>query len=379
MSLKISINPNYNFTLETEALGRIKVEEYTWRHNSEIISRNENFDDFSPDSFARRLLNITGHLYDSDKNIIQKEHLSVDIVDEISDQEMEFYAKKFLEKNDILFKNMVSVIDNKGNKVFDNEDKVVVTDKLTLNIKRKDETHQENLYRVFSEYLQEQERLFAPLTKALNTFGAVQGSISDSLNQSLQDNLIVSASLSRDISNIGNRLRFGEGELYDSSAEDTVSPYKIKEIKDKKDLEGTGTTDYLKDILLLISSTSKVINSLNSTVVKEIAQISVNTEKVNQSGTKSLKWVKYSMIAMVFVMTIQIVLDHQSSKKTNELLSTIVINSITKEILAPEILIENKYHDVEELTVAVTPDTDSVVVNDDSTKLIVPSKTLMEQ
>ena len=96
----------HHFDFETREAGRIRIRSYSMGVSGEFRADLYKANKIATIDLLRKLVSLIGRRYDESKGGIQPENLKPEIVDVISDEEIEEIARIFIEKNDWLYKDI---------------------------------------------------------------------------------------------------------------------------------------------------------------------------------------------------------------------------------------------------------------------------------
>ena len=152
MVLKI----NYTvFEFNTKALGRIVIKNYSRYASQNFYKDLNNISTLSSEELLRRLISVIGYKKDESSGKTDKNNVTKEETKKIATDELEKFAKKFIEKNDWLFEDFIPS-GKKSSKKKKDEEIPIISHRKKIIPKLKDETYIDYSSRVFKDYAKRQ-------------------------------------------------------------------------------------------------------------------------------------------------------------------------------------------------------------------------------
>ena len=237
--MTIKIAP-YIFELDTVKFDKVHIATITLKYFREIESKIKNIKDMSANNFCFNLISILGYYKNHEGELT---NLSLDEAKQLSDNELELFAKLLVEKSGW-----------QKNELFINED-------ISICEREKDEKYIDFLKRVYISYLEYHTKVWS---KILDPFSSIfSKSKGKEIGELLSKNILLSNNINKQISNSRHIL-----ETFNKTNSLDRIPFSLQKPSEKYAMETNITinkvADDLNKVTTLFAQSAELLENMNS-------------------------------------------------------------------------------------------------------------------
>jgi hypothetical protein len=314
MTLVIKIK---EFEFESEKLGKIRIGMYSILAASKLEKLINDFKKVSGIEFIKYLMSVVGYRYNESTGDFNKENISIDETDLLSEQELEEFANLYIQNNDWLFERY-SIDDKKEDKEKNK------TNKKKISIAQlPDEKNSEYLKRLFIGYNKNLMKWISNISSSLKSPFSISDKSSELLKNQIQNNVLISGML-------GNSLKDFQINLPQYNRE---SYHPLRTIPNLESAT-KGNESYLleelintqKKMMPIIAESVSLIKSMNDTAIQMVSRLARNAKS---STIFNSVMVSIGVLTLITTLVVSII-DFKASQKNNTqnklLLDNIMVN-----------------------------------------------------